>query len=61
MKICFDNFQVLWCGSVHAALVKVTNIQLITGNVTGPVLLDLRAAFDTVNHNTLIHRLKNWF
>jgi len=62
---CFDIFQ-LWFRPHHStetALAKVTNDIQNTdnGNVLVFVLLDLSAAFDTINHNLLLNRLKNWF
>ncbi len=50
--------------STETALIKVQNdIQLSVDqkNATALVLLDLLAAFDTIDHSTLIHRLENDF
>ena len=50
--------------SIETALLKVTNDILLKMNdqlVTLLLLLDLRAAFDTVDHDTLLHRLQFTF
>ncbi len=45
----------------QTALVKVTNDLLIGGSLSGLILLDLSAAFDTVNRILLLNRLENVF
>lgn len=63
-----NSFDVFQSGfrrnhSTETALVKVFNdIRLNTdsGRTTVLVLLDLSAAFDTVDHNILLDRLENW-
>lgn len=50
--------------SIETALLKVTNDILLNINdqrVTLLLLLDLSAAFDTVNHDTSLHRLQFTF
>ena len=49
--------------STETVIVKVlSDIHLNTdcGKISVLVLLDLSAAFDTVDHNTLLDRLQNW-
>ena len=50
--------------STESALLSVTNDILSSmgrGNVTAPTLLDLSAAFDTIDHGLLLDRLEEWF
>ena len=50
--------------STESALLKLKNdihLNLAEGKPTALVLLDLSAAFDTIDHNTLIDRLCSWF
>ena len=50
--------------STESALLTVTNDILNSmgkGNVTALTLLDLSAAFDTIDHRLLLNRLKEWF
>ena len=48
--------------STESALLKVQNdIAMSKGEVTVLTLLDLSAAFDTIDHTTLTKRLSNWY
>ena len=48
--------------SSETALLRIQNdilVSLDSGHSTA--LLDISAAFDTIDHNILYHRLKHWF
>ena len=50
--------------SSETALLRVQNdilVSLDSGYSTALLLLDLSAAFDAIDHNILLHRLKHWF
>ena len=50
--------------STESALLKVHNdiiISMDKGEVTALILLDLSAAFDTIDHATLTDRLSDWY
>ena len=50
--------------STESTLLKIHNdiiSSIDNGEVTALILLDLSAAFDTVDHSILLSRLKNWF
>ena len=50
--------------STETALLSITNeiqLSLACGEPTALVLLDLSAAFDAIDHDTLLNYLKSWF
>ena len=50
--------------STETALLRVHNdisVSLDKGHVTALTLLDLSAAFNTIDHNTLTNRLAEWY
>ncbi len=55
--------MVINANSTESALLRVLNDILLatdTGDSVVLVLLDLSAAFDTINHSVLINRLQSW-
>ena len=59
LKSAYKKFQ-----STESALLKVENdvlLNLKKGRVTALTLLDLSAAFDTIDHLTLNSRLSSWY
>jgi hypothetical protein len=63
---CYLPFQSAYrkYHSTETALLAVQDYiiqSMDAGKATALVLLDLSAAFDTVDHSILLHRLQNWF
>ena len=61
-----NNFQSAYKTghSTETALLKIKNdihLSLSQGKPSALVLLDLSAAFDTIDHNLLLNRLSSWF
>ncbi len=60
-----DNFQSGFRAhhSTETVLIKIINqirLNSDSGKISVLILLDIRAAFDIVDHNILLQRLKNW-
>ena len=58
----FVSSRLDYCNSLFRSLSKNdTHLSLSRGEVTALVLLDLSAAFDTIDHSTLLSCLQDWF
>ncbi len=48
------------CITAHIKIIHYICFNSDSGKISVLVLLDLSAAFDTVDHNILLERLENW-
>lgn len=58
--ICLRKFNLVFVKATETASFRVTNYLLMTADACFPsllILLDLNAAFDTMDHNILLYRL----